>query len=126
MAGDFPRIILTERKCRLEDLLESLKNEHMSVSAHIQKAVYSKEQITEMEHFCAAIRDGLDSASFKDKLRIFDLLNVRGKLAVENEEKVVYIKCQVAQQQLSVVAILRLQCTYQGTPITITEKLVLG
>jgi hypothetical protein len=44
---------------------------------------------------------GLDTATFEDKLRYFDLLDVRGKLAFENNEKVVYIKCKAGKQRVS-------------------------
>jgi len=41
--------------------------------------------------------------TFDDKRQILDLLDVRGKLAVENGGKVVYVKCLIARQQLLVV-----------------------
>ena len=56
-----------------------------------------------IQSFCAEVADGLDNATFEDKRQYFDLLDVRGKLAVENNEKVVYAKCKIEQQRLSLV-----------------------
>ena len=42
-------------------------------------------QIAEIEAFCAEVREGLDNATFEDKLRYFELFDVRGKLAIEVE-----------------------------------------
>ena len=53
-----------------------------------------------MEAFCAEVRVGIDNATFEDKRRYFDLLDVHGKLAVENDEKVIYITCLVGKQRL--------------------------
>jgi hypothetical protein len=67
----------------------------------------SDEQIAEIESFCADVRDGLDNATFEDKRYYFDRLDVRGKLAVENGEEVVYAQCRIGRQQLSIVPTLR-------------------
>ncbi|HZQ09942.1 MAG TPA: hypothetical protein VFD70_25425, partial [Anaerolineae bacterium] len=45
-----------------------------------------------------------DGATFEDKRRYFDLLNVRATLAIENNEKVAYVTCKLGKQRLSVVA----------------------
>ena len=42
--------------------------------------------------------------SMEDKRKCFDRLDVRGKLALENGDKVVYAKCRIGKQRLSVVA----------------------
>ncbi len=54
--------------------------------------------------YCEEISVGLDNATFEDKRKYFDWLQVRGKLAVENNEKVIYAKCRIGEQRLSVVA----------------------
>jgi hypothetical protein len=60
------------------------------------------DQIADIEAFCAQIRYGLEAATFEQKRHVIDLLDVRGTLAIENDEKVVYVKCHLGQQLLSV------------------------
>jgi hypothetical protein len=45
-----------------------------------------------IEAFCAKIRNGLDLADFNTQRLIIELLDVRSKIAFENNEKVVYLK----------------------------------
>ena len=53
------------------------------------------------------------------------MLDVRGTLAIENEEKVIYVKCHLGQQLVSVARTLPWQCNHKGHPITISIRLVL-
>jgi site-specific DNA recombinase len=92
LSGDFPKEILVERKTRLEETVANLRKEHADLSSHINTVMITDEQLAEIEGFCTGVRDGLDNAAFEDKRRLFDLLDVRGTLAVENGEKVVYVK----------------------------------
>jgi site-specific DNA recombinase len=101
--GDFPKEFLTERKARLEKDVADLTRERKELAAHLQAAIITDAQIAEIETYCAEVREGLDNATFEDKRRYFELLKVRGKLAVENEEKVVYASCRIGQQRLSQV-----------------------
>ena len=54
------------------------------------------------EAFCAEFRKSLENATFEDKRRYFDLLDVRVELAIENAEKVAYVSCKVGKQRVSV------------------------
>ena len=85
---------------------EKAEAEHADLSEHIQQRILTDEQITEMETDCREVRDGLDHATLEDKRRYFDRLDVRGKLAIETDEndtveKVVYAKCRIGEQRLS-------------------------
>ncbi|MFN8485284.1 MAG: hypothetical protein U0768_19780 [Anaerolineae bacterium] len=64
--------------------------------------------MAEIEAFCAEVREGLDEATFEDKRRYFELLDLHAKLAVEDGEKVVYVKCLIGSQRLSDLRTLRL------------------
>jgi hypothetical protein len=46
-----------------------------------------------LEGFCADINQRPENLSNQGKRQITDILDVRGKLAIENDEKVIYIKC---------------------------------
>ena len=51
----------------------------------------------------ASVGAELDNATIDDKRKYFDWLDARGKLAVENGEKVVYAKCRIGERRLSLV-----------------------
>ena len=99
---DFPREMLQERKVRLEETLIYLRKEHNELLSQLHATQVTDEQIEEIEAICAQVRDGLDTATFEQKRQLIDMLDVRGKLAIENDEKVVYVKCILGQQLLSV------------------------
>ena len=106
--GDFPKEMLAERKNRLEDTLLKLKVEKSTLTDHIQNVTLSEEQRRDIVAFCNEIRPRLENSSFNNRRHLFDLLDVRGTLAVEDGEKVVYAKCKLVldQQKLSLVATL--------------------
>lgn len=56
----------------------------------------------------AEVCEGLDEATFEDKRRYFELLDLHAKLAVEDGEKVVYLKCLMGSQRLSDLPMSRL------------------
>jgi hypothetical protein len=100
LQGDFSKEMLTERKAQLEKDVIDLAQKRVELSVHPQDIGVTDEQIAAIETFCADMREGLDSATFEDKRRYFELLDVRGKLAVEDGEKVIYIKCKLGEQRL--------------------------
>ena len=106
LVRDFSREILTERKARLEETIAGLKAEQIRITAHIQSIGLTDDQIENIEAFCDEIREGLEVLNFDTKRRIINFLDVRGTLAVENNEKVVYARCRISQQQLSLVQTL--------------------
>ncbi|GAB4540864.1 MAG: hypothetical protein Fur002_08300 [Anaerolineales bacterium] len=106
LGGDFPKDVLTERKSRLEQMIGGLTKEKNDLAGHIRKVAMTDDQLSYIETFCAKIRKGLDKADFKTKRQIIELLDIRGKIAFENNEKVLYIKCLIQPQQVSRVMIL--------------------
>ncbi len=111
LSGDFPKDILTERKSHLEQMITSLSKENSDLAGHIRQVTMTDDQLSYIEAFCAKIRNGLDQADFNTKRQIIELLEVRGKIAFENNEKVIYIKCLIPQQQVSRVPISHLSNT---------------
>lgn len=106
LGGDIPKDILTERKGRLEQMLGGLHKERNDLAGHIHKVAMTDDQLSYIEMFCAKIRKGLDKADFNIKRQIIELLDIRGKIAFENNEKVLYIKCLIQPQQVSRVTLL--------------------
>ena len=101
LSGDFPREVLTERKARLEEHIANLRNEHEKTRKMIEKVALTDRQIDEIQLFCDGVRDRLDTTDFDEKRQLFEMFDVRGTLAVENEEKVVHASCLISPQPVS-------------------------
>lgn len=99
LTGGFSREILIERKNRLEDNINALRREQVELQAHLNTLVITDEQFADIQVFCQEIHDGIETVDFATKRQILDLLDVRGTLAIENEEKVIYLKCLLKPQQ---------------------------
>jgi hypothetical protein len=95
--------MLIEKKSQIEKNIKTLTKELEQLTTHLSNVTYTDQDILVIEEFCSKIRDNLDYATFEGKRRIIDLLDVRGTLAVENDEKVIYVKCLISQQRLSLV-----------------------
>jgi hypothetical protein len=108
LSGDFPKEVLLERKNRLAKLTADLKKEQAELSVFLQQLTYSDVEIATIEDFCTKIRERLDTVTFEGKRRILEMLDVRGTLAIENDEKVIYLSCLIAPQPVSLALILPL------------------
>ena len=124
--GEFAKELLTERKLRLEKAVADLKREHADATAQMQTVAITDDQVESLKAFCEEVRVGLDHATFEDKRRYFDLLDVRGKLAIENDGKVIYVKCLLGKQRVSVVATSPSSCNHNVPPLLLTQRLVLA
>jgi hypothetical protein len=77
--------------------------------AHARHVTMTNDQLAYIEEFCAKIRAGLDQADFNAKRQIIELLDIRGKIAFENGQKVAYLRCLIdpkEQQQHLPIPIL--------------------
>jgi site-specific DNA recombinase len=99
LSGGFEREMLAERRVRLEENKAGLTKEHADISSYLEQSVISDEQVEDIKSFCETIRNELDVATFEQKRQLLEMLDVRGTLAVEDNERVVYVKCLVAPQQ---------------------------
>jgi hypothetical protein len=95
--------MLIERETRLKSTIADLHSELSDLAEHLQTNIPTDEEISSIVTYCEEIGVGLDNATVEDKRRYFDWLNVRGKLAIENDEKVVYAKCRIGERRLSLV-----------------------
>jgi site-specific DNA recombinase len=100
--GQFDKEVLTERKLRLTTALSDLHDEHADLSEHLHANIPTDEEIAAIVTHCREVGEGLDNATIEDKRRYIDWLNVRGKLIMEDGEKVIYVKCRIAQQRLPI------------------------
>ena len=126
--SNFPKEVLTERKTRLEELLFILGKEHNELMTHVRHVTMTDDQLAYIEEFCTKIRKGLNHADFKAKRQIIELLDVRGKIAFENGQKVIYLRCLIdtqEQQQRLPIQILPLSSSQKGNSVELTTRVVL-
>ncbi len=105
LAGDFPKEMLMERKNRLETTMEALEKERAGLTARLEAQTLTEEQIQSLKDFAAEVAGGLEHADedFESRRQIIDTLDVRATLAVEDGDKVVYVRCMVGDGVLSIV-----------------------
>lgn len=75
--------------------------EQTELSSYLIPVDLPDENIEVIESFCSEVRNGLDKATFEDKRRYMDLLDLRCTLALEDQEKVAYLKCKLGAQRRS-------------------------
>ena len=101
LTGDFTKEDLSERKSQLDSTVNELRKEKVQLADHLEKLTYSDADIETIEDFCSKINHNLDNITYEGKRRIIDMLDVRGTLAIENEEKVIYVSCLITPQPVS-------------------------
>ena len=127
LSGDFQKEILQERKSRLDTLISDLRKEHTQLSTYLQELTYTDADIVTIEKFSAKINHNLDMATFEGKRRILDMLDVRGTLAIENDERVLYVSCLIAPQQVSLALTSHWRCTGNRQQLyVLTARLVVN
>ena len=126
LLGDFARNMLTERKTRLEDNLASLNKEHQELRAMLEKVTMTDSQMEEIQEYCNSIRDRVDTASFDEKRQLIELFDVRGKLAIENGEKVVHVTCLLEPQPVSLALTSHSSNLHWQNSFELTAKFVLA
>jgi hypothetical protein len=91
LAGKFNGEVLDDRKIRLEETIGKLLGERERIEGALHQEL-SRENIVEISEFAARLAKGLKVAdhSFAARKRIIDLLDVRGMVADEGGEKVIY------------------------------------
>lgn len=126
LAGGFPKELLAERRGALERRRADLEQDRQQLLGHLSQVIWTEDKIQEVEAAVLEISDGLDAATFQDKLRYLDLLDVRSQYALEGDSRVVYVKCRLGSQRLSVVPTLPLQSEHnRSVSVTLTARLVL-
>ncbi len=106
LSGDFPREMLTECKDRLQTTIDALERDRVALATQLEAATLTDEQIQTITEFAAQMSAGLAiaDADFEKRRRLIEELNVRATLAVEDGERVVYIRCMLGEDILSIVS----------------------
>jgi len=111
LSNDISFDILKDKEEKLVETIANLRGDRDRLKAQIEQEAISDEQILQIEDLAASVRDCLEDADFDTKRQIIDLLDVRGKLAFEKDEKVVKIECQIELPPRSLVQTLPLSST---------------
>jgi hypothetical protein len=125
LSGDFPKEILLERTSRLQALATDLRKELAQLATFLQKITYSDADNTTIEVVCTKIHDKLGTVTFEGKRRILDMLDVRGTLAIEKDEKVIYISCPISPEPVSLVLTSTLSSCHGVNTIALTVWIIL-
>ena len=104
LSGEFPRAMLAERKTRLEQTIASLQEEKARLAAGLRATLLSKDQSLQVQDFLAEVVEGLQLAgdSFESRRRIIEMLDVRGTLAIEDGQKVLYVRCPIGANTFAI------------------------
>jgi hypothetical protein len=103
LEDSFPREMIVSRRKELEDAISQLQIEKDKIREDLNYDSLTDDQILELEGFVQLVAKGIKVADFDTYRRIIDLLDVRGKLAIENGKKVVHVTCKLEKQQPSLL-----------------------
>lgn len=103
LSGGFSQEMIAERKGKVDALIRDLIKEKNDLKSQLSSDLEHEEQIVEVELICAEIKEKLDAASFQSKRHLIEMLDVHGKLSIENNRKVIYVKCLLTQPPRSLV-----------------------
>jgi len=106
LSGDFDNEMLTERKARLGKTIHALERERAGLAVQLEAQALTDEQVQTITEFAQRVRGGLEVAEgdFEKRRRVIDLLDIQATLAVEDGEKVVYVRCIVGDGVLPIAA----------------------
>jgi site-specific DNA recombinase len=95
MSGTYSLEVVQERKKRLEDAISSLEEQRANLAGAIEGQVLTVEQIDDLQAFASDVRDGLEGATFEEKVKLFHVLNVTGMISVKDGKKMMHITCLI-------------------------------
>jgi site-specific DNA recombinase len=111
LAGNFPKEMLTDRQERLEATVRALQKERLSLVAFVEARTLSDEQIQSIQAFASEVAAGLSLAEADPDVqrRIIEQLDVQATLAIEDGQKVVYVRWLLDEFTTLPIAHARLQ-----------------
>jgi len=129
--GRLDKDLLVERRKRLESTLAGLERERATLEASMNSRVPTEKQIRTVFDLAEAVREGMAWADmdFSRRRELIELLDVRATLAVEDDEKVLYLSCQVLGVEGRVGLTSQDSRTLRhdtDEPFVLTARIVLG
>jgi len=98
---EFSKNQILAKKKEIEHTITGLKKMKEDLSSNLNSDILEEDQIFELKDFLRSIRNSIKNVNFQTKQRIIELIDLRGKLAIENNEKVVYLSCKIGKQKRS-------------------------
>lgn len=76
------------------------------MAAQLEAQTLTEEQVATITEFAQQVAQGLETVNrgFEARRRVIDLLDVQATLAVENGQKVVYVRCMMGEDALSIAS----------------------
>jgi hypothetical protein len=103
LSGEFDRSHLTDRKVRLEQTRASLEKERDALLQQVKQLALTERDVKSLQEFGDKIRHapGSDALqTFETKARIIELLDVRARVAIEDDQRAAYVSCAIAEDRL--------------------------
>ena len=106
LSGEFDREMLIERKQTLEKIVANLEYEQARLTARLEAALLTDEQIETLAAIMEEVGEGLDlaTADFEKRRWIIEKLNVKARLAVEEGQRVAHAECYAGYETLSIAS----------------------
>ncbi len=106
LSGEFSKEFLVDRKNRLEATVHALQKERASLESSLETHTLSDDQIHALQNLARNLAEGLEvaEADFDLRRRIVEMLDVQVTLSIEDGQKVVYVRCMLEEERLSVVS----------------------
>ena len=103
LTGQFPKDVLTDRKVRLEETIQTLDRERAGLLSFLEARVLTDEQISNVQEFAVRVGRGLDGVEqdYEVQRRLVELLDVRVILNAEGGQRVAYARCMLGDDALS-------------------------
>jgi site-specific DNA recombinase len=104
VSGEFPKEVLAERKSRLESLIADLESQKAEFMEHLASQSLTIEEIRTAKELAEQIGLRMDSmdADFAPRRQLVEILDLRATLAVEDDERVVYVSCHLGDDRVFV------------------------
>jgi site-specific DNA recombinase len=104
VSGEFPKDVLAERKARLESLISDLESQKAELMEHLASHSLTIEQIRTAKELAEQISIRIDAMDedFAPRRQLVEILDLRATLAVENDERVVYVSCHLGDDRVFV------------------------
>ena len=100
--------MLVERKKRLEDVIASLNKQKNGLLNRLATQKITWEQIQSIQEFVQAVAKRVievdESDDFERKRQIIELLDVQGRLNLEEDERVIYLSCALGREAMFIVS----------------------
>ena len=112
LTGDFPRELLTERKKKIDNEIYGFEAQQSRLQSILDEEALGEERIKTLLELTHYVRNGMVEAEndFKKRRWVIDTLDVKATLAIENNEKVVYMSCMAGNESVSFSSVYCSSC----------------